>query len=114
MEKRRNSDPGLKWILLAAGLALSNPTMAAQPWVAVPSAMNGGEVVITGAALNAGEAVTVQVTDPTGQKYSRADVADANGAMSVHITPGSEGKHKVDVYNAASVRIGGGDFLYTR
>jgi hypothetical protein len=103
----------LKTAVMSAGLLLGTSALAAQPWISVPSAMSGKEVVVTGGALKAGETVRVRVTDPSGQKYTLMDVADADGALSVQITPGADGKYKVEVLTLKGKRIGGGDFLYS-
>jgi hypothetical protein len=74
--------------------------------------MSGGQVVITGGGLSAGEAVTVRVTDPAGQTYAQSEVANAEGKLNVTLTPGASGRHTVEVKNAAGEHIGGGAFLY--
>jgi hypothetical protein len=75
--------------------------------------MSGEVLVVSGGSLKAGESVKVRVTDPAGQRYNQMDVASADGSLAVQITPGAEGRHKVDVYNAKGKRIGGGDFIYS-
>lgn len=96
------------------GLLASAGVSAAGAWVSVPSAVSAQSVTVTGGGLNAGEVMTVRVTDPTGQQHSQAGAVASNGSLSVELTPGAAGKHSVDVLDANGQRVGGGDFLYAR
>lgn len=114
MEYRLIQTNSLKTALLAVCFAFSFSAFAAEAWVSVPSAItsNSKQLMITGGALSAGEAISVQVTDAAGRSHSRSAFASMDGKLNVPITPNVPGMHKVDVKNAAGKRIGGGTFLY--
>lgn len=112
MENRVDLKNWLKGSLLAVGVAFGLSAFEAQSGVSVPSAVQGGQVVISGGDLTAGELVTVQITDPVGQSYKQADAVKSDGTFATNITPSMDGKYSVEVFDANGQGIGGGDFIY--
>ena len=97
-------------MVLATTLAAAPGVFAAQPWIGVPSSTNGPRVVVAGGALQPSQPVTLQVRGPNGQT-TQAAVADAQGKLSVDVATGAKGSYKVEVFDAAGKRLGGGHFV---
>jgi hypothetical protein len=115
MKLQRPTAPAWAQVLvLSIALALSLPSLAAPAWLGVPSAANGARIVVVGGSLQPWQAITVRVTDPSGQQSTQSATADANGALSLQIVAGPTGLHKVTAYDLNGKVIGQGDCLVSR
>ena len=97
-------------MVLAATLAAALAVFAAKPWIGVPSSTNEPRIVVAGGALQPAQAVTLKMRGPNGLTTQTA-VADAQGKLSVDVATGAKGSYKVDVFDAAGKRLGGGRFV---
>jgi hypothetical protein len=114
MKQQSKARMAVHGIALFTGLMVAQSLWAAEPWVAVPSAVVGPVAVVAGGNLGAWQAVTVKVTDPQGNQSSQSATANDKGVLKLELTPGVKGAYKVDVFNTGGQRIGGGDFIVSR
>lgn len=114
MKQQSKARTAFQGIAVFTGLMLGQSLWAAEPWVSVPSAMVGPVAVVAGGNLGAWQALTVNVTDPQGNQSSQSATANDKGILKLAVTPGVQGTYKVDVFNTAGQRIGGGDFIVSR
>ncbi len=115
MKLQRPTAPA--WVqvfVLSIVLAWSLPSLAAPAWLGVPSAANGTRIAVVGGSLQPWQAITLRVTDPSGQQSTQSATADAKGVLSVQIVAGPTGLHKVTAYDLNGKVIGEGDCLVTR
>lgn len=114
MKQQSKARMAIQGVALFTGLMAGQSLWAAEPWVSVPSAMVGPVAVISGGNLGAWQALTVKVTDPQGNQSSQLATANDKGILKLDVTSGVKGTYRVDVFNTAGQRIGGGDFMVSR
>jgi hypothetical protein len=110
-DKRRTHFKPITAVVLALALGA---TAAAQPWIGVPSGTSAQKLVVAGGSLSPWQAVVVKVRLPSGQVATQSATATASGTLAAEIATSAAGAYRVDVFDAAGQRLGGGDFVVAR
>ncbi|MBI5256830.1 MAG: hypothetical protein HY855_10055 [Burkholderiales bacterium] len=114
MTSKRRTLTLINALVLAAGLGAGAAVLAAQPWIGVPSATAAQKLVVAGGSLSPWQAVVVKVRLPSGETSTQSATANATGALAAEITTSAAGTYRVDVFDTAGQRLGGGDFVVAR
>lgn len=115
MTKSSNSIVFFQGVLLAAGIAITAPAFAAQPWISVPSTANENQhLLITGGNLSPSSTVSLQITYPDGMVTSQIVAIDGEGRLKLDYPLGTPGGYTVKVFDTAGTLIGGGALGFIR
>ena len=115
MTKRSNSIVFFHGVLLAAGIALTAPAFAAQPWISGPSTANENQpLVVTGGNLSPNSTLSLQIIYPDGMVTSQIVAVDGEGQLKLDYPLGTPGGYTVKVYDTAGTLIGGGMLGFIR
>jgi hypothetical protein len=95
--------------------ALAGMSLAAGPWVSVPSTVDvSGRVVVKGSTALPLTNVTVRFAHPQASPIDMVVQAAPNGAFSVNFQPLLAGSYTVTAFDSAGRLIGGGNFSLIR
>jgi len=115
MTKRTRRHTYVSAFLLSAGLALSAPALAAQPWVSVPSTPDEtNQMIVNAGALNPGSRVKLRITFPDGAVSDHFLSADSKGLVRLAYPLTAPGRYAVEVFDKTGQLIGQGSLGFFR